>query len=108
METMAVNRPMRTTIVVVCATLIGLATSPHAFAQQKTVKACEDEWRANKADNQAKGITQKAYVAQCRAAGASSQTPAPAPTAAAPTTTAPSATAPAATTPATKPAPTAM
>ena len=51
-----------------------------AFAQQKTVKACEQEWRANKAANQAKGITEKAYVAQCRTGtpGASSAPPAPA------------------------------
>ncbi len=38
-----------------------------ALAQQKTVKACEDEWKAHKADNQAKGITEKAYVEKCRA-----------------------------------------
>ena len=47
--------------------LVGLIALPVSVAaQQKTVKACEDEWRANKADNQAKGITEKAYVAQCR------------------------------------------
>jgi len=59
-------------------------------AQQKTVKACQDEWTANKADNQAKGITKKAYVAQCRAgtAAPSPQTT-PAPAAAAAGTTAP-------------------
>src|SRR6516225_5679173 len=49
-------------------------------AQQKTVKACQEEWRANKADNQANGITEKAYVAQCRA-GSSAANPAPAPAA---------------------------
>jgi hypothetical protein len=38
-----------------------------AGAKQKTVKACEDEWRANKAANQKAGITQKAYVEKCRA-----------------------------------------
>jgi hypothetical protein len=60
-----------------------------ALAQQKTVKQCTEEWRANKAENQAKGITAKAYVAQCRAGGAAAQpttaqpaAPAPAPTAA--------------------------
>lgn len=37
-----------------------------AFAQQKTVKACENEWKAHKADNQKKGITEKTYVAKCR------------------------------------------
>lgn len=67
---------------VACSAIIGLSTvaSP-VFAQQKTVKACQAEWRANKADNQAKGITEKAYVAQCRGGGASAQpTSAPAPT----------------------------
>jgi hypothetical protein len=54
------------------------------------VKACEDEWRANKAENQAKGITEKAYVAQCRG-GASAAQPVPIPSAspAAPTAAAP-------------------
>jgi hypothetical protein len=65
-----------------------------AFAQQKTAKQCSAEWRANKADNQAKGIHEKDYVTQCRAGGATAQ-----PTAA-------PATAPAAT-PAAAPAPTA-
>lgn len=51
------------------------------LAQQKTVKACQDEWKANKADNQAKGITEKAYVTQCRAGTAPQASPAaPAPT----------------------------
>jgi hypothetical protein len=51
-----------------------------AFAQEKTAKACQAEWRANKADNQAKGITEKAYVAKCRG-GDSAAKPAPAPAA---------------------------
>ena len=55
-------------VTIICSALIGLAAlSLHAVAQQKTVKACEDQWRANKAENQAKGITEKAYVAQCHA-----------------------------------------
>ena len=82
-----------------------------AFAQQKTAKQCADEWRANKADNQAKGITEKAYVAQCRAGGAAAQPaqPAPAPTAApAPPPPAAAPTRPAAkTAPPARPAPTA-
>jgi hypothetical protein len=54
-------------------------TAPAApAAAQKTAKACRDEWRANKADNQAKGVTEKAYVTQCRAGTAAAQ-PAPAP-----------------------------
>jgi hypothetical protein len=61
--------------------LLGLTALPApVLAQQKTVKACQQEWRANKAENQAKGITEKAYVAQCRAGGSTAQ-PAPAPAA---------------------------
>jgi hypothetical protein len=83
------------------------ATAPApAGGGQKSAKACRDEWRANKADNQAKGITEKAYVTQCRAGGTVAQ-PAPAPTAPPPpaqtrtTTTAPATTGarPASTTP---------
>jgi hypothetical protein len=59
-------------LTIICSALIGLAAlSSQALAKQKTVKACEDEWRASKAENQAKGITESAYVAQCRAASAS-------------------------------------
>jgi hypothetical protein len=71
--------------------LLGFAGLPlPVLAQQKTVRACQDEWRANRADNQAKGITEKVYVAQCRAGGsaqpmpAPATTPAPSPSAAAP------------------------
>ena len=63
--------PVRITI---CTALLGLAVlSSPVLAQQKTVKACQDEWRANKADNQAKGITEKGYVAQCRTGGPAAQ-----------------------------------
>ena len=68
------------TIVVISSVIFGasLLSSP-AVAQQKTVKACQGEWRANKDANQAKGITEKAYVAQCRAGGgAAPAAPAPA------------------------------
>jgi hypothetical protein len=52
---------------IVCALLIILGwTSSPSLAQLKTAKECQDEWRANKADNQAKGIKEKDYVAQCR------------------------------------------
>ena len=51
-------------------------TPPSALAQAKTAKQCTDEWRANKADNQSKGITEKAYVAQCRSGTAAAQPPA--------------------------------
>jgi hypothetical protein len=53
-----------------------------SFAQQKTIKACEEEWRANKAANEAAKITEKDYVAKCRADSAkpAAATPAPAAT----------------------------
>ena len=44
-----------------------------AWAIAKTVKECRAEWRANKAANQAKGITEKAYVDECRAAGSAAK-----------------------------------
>ena len=56
------------------AALAGLMLlSSQALAQQKTVRACQEEWRANKAANQAQGITEKAYVAQCRGQGTTAQ-----------------------------------
>jgi hypothetical protein len=55
-----------------------------AFAQQKTAKQCTDEWRANKADNQAKGVLEKDYVTRCRAGSAAAQPAAPPAPAAAP------------------------
>src|ERR1700733_10980597 len=78
--------------VVMGSAVIGLiALSSHAMAQQKTVAACQGEWRANKAVNQANGVTEKAYVAQCRGGAAPAQTTAApaaptAPTAATPQT----------------------
>jgi hypothetical protein len=50
-----------------CGAVGLMAALPTAYAQQKTVKACEEEWRANKAANQAKKVTEKAYVEKCRA-----------------------------------------
>lgn len=68
-------------IVAICSALVmASALAGSAAAQQKTVKACQQEWRANKAANQAKGITEKAFVEQCRAGA----TPATAPAAANP------------------------
>src|ERR1022692_3740310 len=71
--------------ILACAFVIGFGPlSSHAWAQAKTAKACAEEWRADKAGFQAKGITEKAYVADCRAGTASTPAAAPAPTAAAP------------------------
>ena len=86
---------------IVCSALIfsGLAFSATpSFAQKKTIKACEEEWRANKAANEAAKITQKAYIAKCRANAEK-------PAAAAPTTApvAPAATTKMAPTPTKKP-----
>src|ERR1035437_8828400 len=81
--------------ILACTLVIGVgAVSSHAWAQAKTAKACTEEWRADKAGFQAKGITEKAYVADCRAGTASTPAaaPAPAPTAAAPRPMAPTAT----------------
>src|SRR5436309_9545586 len=76
-------------IVIACSFAIAasLLAIP-AVAQQKTVKACQEEWRANKAANQAKGITERAYVDLCRTGSTAAQ-PAPASTAAPPATKSP-------------------
>jgi hypothetical protein len=66
------------TIAVIGAAIVGatLLSFP-SIAQQKTVKACTEEWRANKAANEAKGVTLKSYVTQCRAGGAAQTQTAP-------------------------------
>jgi hypothetical protein len=75
--------------------------TPTPAAAGQTAKTCTEEWRADKAGFQAKGITEKAYVAACRAGTVA--TPATAP-ALAPTTAAPApAPAPTAATPAPPP-----
>jgi hypothetical protein len=60
---------MRTQIVTALATaaLASLALAP-APASAKSIKACQKEWRADKAAMQAAGKTEKAYVAECRTA----------------------------------------
>jgi hypothetical protein len=84
-------------VAMVCFALIG-----PALAQEQTVKACRAEWQAHKAENQAKGITEKAFIDQCRGAEVPATTPTatkPAPTAVTP------AAAPKPAAPAIKPAP---
>ncbi len=81
---------MRRKAAIVASSLVMtlVAMTPLAVAQQKTVSTCRAEWRANKAANQAAGISEKAYVAQCRGGVAPAQTtaapviPPPAPPAA--------------------------
>jgi hypothetical protein len=65
-------------VAILCLALI----SP-ALAQEQTVKACRAKWQAHKADNKAKGITEKAFIDQCRGAVVPAATPTatkPAPT----------------------------
>jgi hypothetical protein len=65
------------------AMFVGFATlvfAPPASAQQRTAADCTREWQANKAANQAQGITERAFVAKCRAGAApaaAQQTPPP-------------------------------
>ena len=68
----------------VWAVTIGLISLPFsAFA--KTAKECTAEWRADKAGMQARGVTEKSYVEQCKGgAEPSAAAPAPKPAEAAP------------------------
>ena len=47
--------------------------------RQKTAKECIAEWRADKAGMQARGVTEKAYVEQCKAGGTCRVRPLPNP-----------------------------
>jgi hypothetical protein len=60
--------------------------STSTSSSQKTAKECTAEWRADKAGMQARGVTERAYVEQCRAGGTipSATAPEPKPAAAAP------------------------
>jgi hypothetical protein len=66
-----------TCLACIAVSAVALFVAP-SFAQAKTVKACQEEWQANKAANQAAGVTEKDYVAKCRA-GVSAATPVAAP-----------------------------
>jgi hypothetical protein len=57
---------MRTAFVAVMCSALWVAATP-ALAQQKTGQACRDEWRANRAANEAAGIMLRAYVYKCQA-----------------------------------------
>ena len=47
-----------------------------AAPAKKTTKECRAEWTANKAANQAKGVTEKAYIDQCKTGTAAMTAPA--------------------------------
>ncbi|MCK1310821.1 MULTISPECIES: hypothetical protein [unclassified Bradyrhizobium] len=72
------------------------APSAGTTSSRKTAKDCTAEWRADKAGMQARGVTEKAYVEQCKAGGttpsAATPEPKPAPAAPAPSRPAPTAT----------------
>ncbi|MET4483362.1 hypothetical protein [Bradyrhizobium sp. F1.13.3] len=48
---------------IAAAVVCGISAAP-VFA--KTAKECTAEWRPDKAGMQAQGVTEKAYVEQCR------------------------------------------
>ncbi len=89
--------PLSVAAFIAAATLIAVPSNSSA----KTVKACEEEWKANKASIQASGKRKKDFIAGCRAEAVAPaaqtapapQSPAPAAAQAAP---APAQTAPAA------------
>ena len=65
------------------------ATAPRQATAtgSKTAKDCTAEWRADKAGMQARGVTEKAYVEQCKVGAApAASAPPTKPTAAAPPT----------------------
>jgi hypothetical protein len=73
-----------------CSAIIFAVASTGALGQEKTAKACREEWQAQKAAMQAAGKKEKEYVAECTGKVAAqppatpSAAPAPAPAPAAP------------------------
>jgi hypothetical protein len=72
---------MRPRFLLQCIAAASIAILPLAsHAAQKTAKACETEWRANKASIQGSGKTKKAFMAECRSGtGQTAAAPAVAP-----------------------------
>jgi hypothetical protein len=56
----------RAMLIVCCAICVGPAFPTASFAQRKALPTCEKEWKANKAFNQAAGITKRDWIAKCR------------------------------------------
>jgi hypothetical protein len=54
----------RNSLLVAAAVVSGILISTGAFA--KTAKDCKAEWQADKAGMQSRGVTQKAYIEQCK------------------------------------------
>ena len=62
---------MKFTAVVGTAMIALLAVSSKGMAQHKTTSDCQKEWQASRAANLVRGMTERAYVDQCRAGGSS-------------------------------------
>jgi hypothetical protein len=57
----------RRSMLIVCSAIcVGLAFPTSTLAQRKALPTCEKEWSANKAFNQAAGITKRDWIAKCR------------------------------------------
>ena len=67
---------MRTFATIFSAVIGASVLCSPIIAHAKTAKECRTEWQANKAENQAKKITEKDYVKQCTASATTAQ-PAP-------------------------------
>jgi hypothetical protein len=61
-------------VLICCAAMLGLAVTINPSMAQKTAKACEEEWKANKADIQAKGTKKEDFISECRGQGSSAAT----------------------------------
>src|SRR5215813_4081024 len=57
----------RSMLIACSAICLGLVFPTSSFAQRKASATCEKEWSANKAFNEAAGITERDWVAKCRA-----------------------------------------
>jgi hypothetical protein len=72
-------------LIISSAVIAGFAFLSCAPARAETAKACEEQWKANKASIQASGKHKKDFIAECRGGPAAATAPAkPAPTATAP------------------------
>jgi len=61
------SRMTKLSMLIVCSAIcFGLGFPTASFAQRKALATCEKEWRANKAFNQAAGITERDWVGKCR------------------------------------------
>src|SRR3954454_20172490 len=74
---------VRNSLIIAAAFVCSISTAP---VSAKTATECTAEWRADKAGMQARGVTEKAYVEQCREGSAPATSASPSKPAATPTT----------------------